>query len=197
MTNLGDRLTLSRGQQRCEQLEEAGVALLAEGGWSAVTTRAVAERANANAGLIHYYFGGLTGLQAAIARRAGAEVTNPVVEALLNAQGPASASEALGRLLPATTANVRTLRLAVELIAGMGRDPVLGEVLRDSVRVARGKLAERMGDLYPNWTRQERAGAAALIAALSDGLILHYSLDNELPAEKALTVLAQLIGGEQ
>jgi AcrR family transcriptional regulator len=57
VTNLVDRPISARGQRRWEQLVEAGVAVLADGGWPAVTTRAVAGRAGANVALIHYHFG--------------------------------------------------------------------------------------------------------------------------------------------
>ncbi|GLY68106.1 hypothetical protein Atai01_47250 [Amycolatopsis taiwanensis] len=168
--------------------------MLAEGGWPAVTTRAVAERADANVGLIHYHFGGLPGLHAAIARRAGDEVIGPVVEALLAAPDAKDALATLRRLLPATTGDDRVLRLAVELMAGAGRDPALGQALRDGLREARGRLAGRLGELYPRWPPARCTGAATVITALVDGLMLHYLLDGELPAEQALATLGELIG---
>ena len=77
MTNLADRPNSARGDRRREQLVETGIALLDEQGWPGVTTRAVAERAGTNPGLIHYHFGGLPGLHAAIFRRATDLVVNP------------------------------------------------------------------------------------------------------------------------
>ena len=38
------------------RIEAAAVALVAERGWDAATTRAVAERAGVNRGLVHYHF---------------------------------------------------------------------------------------------------------------------------------------------
>jgi len=195
MTNLVDRPISVRGQRRREQLAEAGVALLAESGWPAVTTRAVAGRAGANVALIHYHFGGLPGLHAAIARRAAGEVLTPIVDVLVAVPGPAEALETLRGLLSATTGNDRVLRLVVELVAGAGRDPALGQALRGELRTARARLADRLGELYPRWPQERRAGAATAALALMDGLMLHYLLDSELPAGEALAALGALIAG--
>ncbi|CAM03317.1 TetR family transcriptional regulator [Saccharopolyspora erythraea NRRL 2338] len=182
-----------RGARRRAHLVEVGVELLAEGGWPAVTTRAVAERAGANLGLIHYHFGGSANLHAAIARRATEVVVNPVLDELLGAPDEHAALGALRRLLPATTDDTRATRLAVELIAGAMRDPLLGEVLRDQLRQARADLADRMGQLHPDWTPQRRVGAATLIVALLDGLMLHRMVDHDLPADQALETLGELV----
>jgi len=174
---------------------EAGVAVLADGGWPAVTTRAVAGRAGANVALIHYHFGGLPALHVAIAQRAAGEVLTPVVDVLVAAAGPADALETLRHLLPATTGNDRVLRLVAELVAGAGRDPALGQALRDALRNARVRLAGRLGELYPRWPHGRRTGAATVALALLDGLMLHYLLDSELPADEALAALDALIAG--
>ena len=194
MTNLVGRPTSGRGLRRREQLTDAGVTLLAEGGWPAVTTRAVADRAGAQVGLIHYHFGGLAGLHEAIARKAGDEVVTPVLDALLEAREPHVALETLRELVPATTGEGRTLRLAVELMAGALRDPVLGEVLRDGLRQARARIGERLGELYPSWSEARRTGAATVVTAFLDGLMLHQVLDAALPADEAFAVLGELIG---
>ena len=174
---------------------DAGVALLADGGWPAVTTRAVAGRAGATVALIHYHFGGLPALHAAIAHQAAGEVLTPILDVLVAATSPADAVVTLRRLLPATTGNDRVLRLVVELVAGAGRDPALGQALQDALRRARVQLAERLGELYPRWPHGRRTGAATVALALLDGLMLHYLLDRELPASEALAALDALIAG--
>jgi len=194
MTNLVDRATSSRGHRRREQLIDAGTTLLADGGWPAVTTRAVAERAGTNIGLIHYHFGGLPGLHAAIARKAGDEVITPVVDALLEVQDLNAALDTVRDLVPATTGDGQTMRLAVELMAGALRDPALGEVVRDGLRQARARIGERLGELHPSWSEARRTGAATVITALLDGLMLHRLLDASLPVDEALAALGDLIG---
>ncbi|MFI7454298.1 TetR/AcrR family transcriptional regulator [Nonomuraea sp. NPDC049714] len=172
---------------------DAAIALLCEGGWQAVTTRGVAERADTNAGLIHYHFGGLPGLHAAIIRRAGELVINPLVAELLDAADEWAALAAVHRLLPETTGDERTARLAAELLAGATRDPALGEVLRDQLREARTQLAGRIRQLRPGWSPERATGVATLVAALIDGLMLHYMIDHELPVGEALTGVADLL----
>ncbi|WP_158889201.1 TetR/AcrR family transcriptional regulator [Amycolatopsis anabasis] len=195
MSKLVERPSSGRGQRRREQLIEAGVELLAEGGWPAVTTRAVAERGAANTGLIHYHFGGLPGLHAAIARKAGDAVAAPAVESLLAAADSAAALEALRRGVREATADEKVQRLAVELLAGAMRDPELGGALRDGLREAREQIAAWLARLHPRWSPDRRAGMATLVAALIDGLTMHLMLDDELGVDAALDALEQAIGG--
>lgn len=195
MAKLVDRPASDRGSRRREQLIQAGVTLLADGGWPAVTTRGLAEQAGANVGLIHYHFGGLPGLHAAIAQKAGEEVIGPILDALLGVQDMHAALNTLRDLIPATTDQSRSSRLAVELIAGALRNPVLGNVLRNALREARAKISDRLAALHPSWPESKRAAAAILIPALLDGLMLHRVLDSALPVDQALATLGELLAG--
>ncbi|MFG1616104.1 TetR/AcrR family transcriptional regulator [Nonomuraea wenchangensis] len=172
---------------------ETGVALLREHGWPGVTTRAVAERAGTNPGLIHYHFGGLPGLHAAIFRRATDLIVNPLVTELLSAGDERAALAVVRALLPATTGDEPTTRLAAELIAGATRDPALGAVLRDELRRARTQLAERLERLHPRWPPGRSAGVATLVVAALDGLMLHYMIDGELPVDEVLSAVECLM----
>lgn len=197
MTKLVDRTTSRRshsprGQRRREQLIDAGIVLLGAGGWPAVTTRAVAEHCGTNQGLIHYHFGGLPGLRVAIAERAGDMIVGPVVDVLLDAHDVNEAIEALGGALPATAEDDQVTALAVELIAGAMRDEALGDVFRRKLRDARGQIADRLRIVEPDVPPEQRQGAATLIAALVDGLMLHFILDSTLPADDALNTLREL-----
>ncbi|GAA2775202.1 TetR/AcrR family transcriptional regulator [Saccharopolyspora taberi] len=182
-----------RGDRRREQFVDVGVELLTEGGWQAVTTRAVAERAGANLGLIHYHFGGVANLHTAIARRAGELVINPVLAELFEAADETAALDAVRRLLPATTGDPGITRLAAELVSGATRDPALREVFRDQLRQAREDIAERLGRAHPDWPERRRTGAATLAAALLDGLMLHRMIDPDTPVDPALDALAELV----
>ncbi|MDA3643410.1 TetR family transcriptional regulator [Saccharopolyspora indica] len=194
MTKLVDRPSSDRGRRRREELVAAGLSLLVEGGWAAVTTRAVAARGEANAGLIHYHFGGLPGLRLAVAERAGEEAIAPVVDALVDSPDARSAIEAMGAAISRVAADDQVVRLAVELVSGTRQDPALGEALRASMREARERIADWLGGLRPEWTPERRAGAATLVVALLDGMMLHRELDEDLPVDPALTVLGELIG---
>ncbi|WP_199432656.1 TetR/AcrR family transcriptional regulator [Qaidamihabitans albus] len=193
MTNLVDRASSRRGRHTREQLVDAGIALLGEGGWSAITTRAVAERSGVNAGLIHYHFGGLPRLRVEIARRAVDLVIGPVVELLVGAPDERAALAAVRDALPVTADERSALPLVVELLAGALRDPELGADLREQTRLARDRIADRLAELHPDWTRGRCAGTATMAMSALDGLALHLMLDPEAPAAEALDAAHDMI----
>ncbi|WP_243717746.1 TetR/AcrR family transcriptional regulator [Actinomadura sp. KC345] len=172
---------------------EAGIALLGEDGWTGVTTRAVAERAGTNPGLIHYHFGGLAGLHAAIFQRATDLIIDPLVDGLLGAPDERAALAMVRDMLEQAPGDERTTRLAAELIMGATRDPALGAVLRDGLRQARAQIADRLRALHPGWPQARLAGSATLIAASIDGLMLHSMIDDELPVGEALSAVGELL----
>lgn len=185
MTNLDDRPSPSlRGNQRRQQFIDAGVELLAEGGWAAVTTRSVAERAGANLGLIHYYWGGIQKLKEAIARRVGELIFGPLTEQLMEAGGLEDVMARLPEVLAQPTDSA-TARLTVELIASAVREPALGEVLRESLAEARRELDQWLAEHAP----AAPPGTATLLMALIDGLLMHRMLDPELYTQDAVGVL--------
>lgn len=174
---------------------DAGIALLGREGWPGVSTRAVAERAGTNPGLIHYHFGGLAGLHAAIFRRAAELIIGPLATELLGAPDERAALETMRSLLARPPDDEQAARLAAELIVGAMRDPALGEVLRDELRLARTQIADRLRQLHPGWPPARPAGVATLIAASIDGLMLHYMIDGALPVGDALAAVGDLLEG--
>ncbi|MFD0552255.1 TetR/AcrR family transcriptional regulator [Streptomyces rectiviolaceus] len=190
MTNSADRSASPRGERRRGQLADAGVELLAEAGWPGVTTRSVAERAGANLGLIHYYWGGLPALKAAIARRAGEQVFDPVTEEL---SGTTTLEEAHSKLIELLSAphDGRTARLTVELIAGAAREPLLGDVLRESLTETRARLRGWLKGVHPG----APAGSETVLIALIDGMLLHRMLDPDLDNREALAALSHFLPG--
>jgi AcrR family transcriptional regulator len=195
VTNLADRPNSARGDRRRRQLVDAGIALLDLEGWPGVSTRAVAERAGTNPGLIHYHFGGLAGLHAAIFRQATDLIVGPMVAELLAAPDERAALETMRNLLAQAPADEPGSRLAAELIVGAMRDPALGAVLRDELRQARARIADRLRALHPDWPRGRPSGAATLITAAIDGVMLHYMIDGDLPVGDALSAVSDLLEG--
>ncbi|RFS84100.1 TetR/AcrR family transcriptional regulator [Actinomadura spongiicola] len=183
-----------RGRARRDQLVRIGLDLLAEGGWSAITARAVADRARIRPGLLHHYFNGLPGLHVAVAQRAGEMIVDPVVEALLAAPDTPTAVRALHDLVPDMVAGERRLRLAAELLVRALRDPRMGAERRDWTRAVRGRVAGRLAELCPEWPAERREGTAMLVIALLDGLMLQLILDPGLSVGPALDATAALVG---
>lgn len=192
MAKLVDRAKSSRGQQTRDNLVDAALSLLAEGGWSTVSTRAVAARSGSNAGLIHYHFGGLPGLRLAVAEKAGEAAVGPIVATFLASSSITEALDAIEKGIANLTADERLVGLAVQLIAGASQDPELGAAFRQSLAEARTSIADWASEVRPDWSRDQCFGFAALVAALIDGLLLHRGLDENAPVRQALIAFAEL-----
>ncbi|MES9608408.1 TetR family transcriptional regulator C-terminal domain-containing protein [Actinomadura sp. NPDC048032] len=186
MTHEEPRASTPRGRARREQLVGIGLDLLAEGGWAALTARAVADRARIRPGLLHHYFNGLPGLHVAVAQRASETIVDPVVDALVAAPDTAAALRALRERVLDVLAGERNLRLAAELLVRALRDPRMGAERRDWSRDARARVAARLEHLRPGWPAERREGTAMLFTAVLDGLILQLILEPDLPADPAL-----------
>ncbi|WP_207933295.1 TetR/AcrR family transcriptional regulator [Actinomadura sp. GC306] len=193
MTHEDHRASTPRGRARREQLVRIGLDLLAEGGWAAITARAVADRAGTRPGLLHHYFNGLPGLHVAVAQRATEMIVDPVVDALLAAPDPAAAVAALHDLVPHMADGERNLRLAAELLVRALRDPRMAAERRDWSRALRDRITGRLAQLRPDWPAERRAGTATLCTALLDGLLLQLVLDPGLPTGPALDAAAALV----
>ncbi|AKC39805.1 putative DNA-binding transcriptional regulator [Mycolicibacterium phlei] len=193
MTNLVDRPNSERGGRRRAQLVQAGVELLCEGGWPAVTTRAVAARADTNPGVIHYHFGGLPGLHCAVARQTCELVISPLVTMFLDAPDTRTALRTMRDALPQTASDDHTMRLAVELISGATRDSALGSALAAKLKEVRAEIADHVRIRHPEWTRRRAAGMATLIIAFMDGLVLHHSVDPNIETAEAFSLLESLL----
>lgn len=193
MTNLVDRPSLGRGDRRRAQLVQAGVELLCEGGWPAVTTRAVAARANTNPGVIHYHFGGLPGLHCAVARQTCELVISPLVTMFLDAPDTRTALRTMRDALPQNASDDHAMHLAVELIAGATRDSTLGSALGAKLKEVRAEIADHVRIRHPDWTRRRAAGMATLIIAFMDGLVLHHSVDPNIETAEAFSLLEGLL----
>ncbi|GAA4240294.1 TetR family transcriptional regulator [Actinomadura meridiana] len=185
MTSGAAQSMTRRGRDRHEQLVRIGVTLLAEGGWPAVTARAVAERARIKPGLLHHYFGGLPGFHAAVAARAHAEVVEPLFDAVLEAPDVSAATRSAPQLVAKRLTDKRDLRLACEVLGRALRDPSIGTRRCSWIRTAHEGIASRLGTMHPQWSPQCRKDTAALLAALLDGLIVQQILDPEGEADTA------------
>ncbi|BCJ69884.1 TetR/AcrR family transcriptional regulator [Polymorphospora rubra] len=191
MTKLVDRPS-ERGDRRRADLVDAGLALLAESGWPAVTSRLVATRAGANVGLVHYHFGGMPRLRVEIARRATDLLIRPVVDELVGCPDTGAAVDLI-RAAAGRPGDDRAARLTVEITAAAIREPEVGQVLREAFADARRRVADWLGDLRPHWTPARRAATATLLTAALDGLLLHRMLDPDLATDGAVATLAALL----
>ncbi len=178
-----------RGREVRTRLLEAAAVLVAERGWSAVSTRTLADHAGVGAGLVHYHFASLQALltEAAIARMR--EVTAAIPLQLAHTDSPAHAVRLLMASLDDYTGDDPTSRLFVETYLAATRDPALRAAVA-------GVLDDFRTELTTWFRTRDVAGAegtAVVLAAAVDGLLLHRALDAGITAESVAPVLERLV----
>lgn len=183
----------NKGAQRRASLVDAAVELLSESGWPGVTHRAVATRAEANPGLVHYYFAGSAGLRLAVAERAAELSIGQVTDHLLRADDEEQLLAGVEELLTRTTRGADAARLTTELVSAAFTDPAVGEVLATAMRTARERVAAWLATHRPTASPEATQGAAALLLAAVDGAVLHRLLDPELPPQGIAAAIAPLV----
>ncbi|MFG2091332.1 MULTISPECIES: TetR/AcrR family transcriptional regulator [unclassified Spirillospora] len=162
------------------RLLDAAVAVMAESGWSGVTSRGVAERARANNALVHYYFGSVDALRrAAVTHAVELELAGPVEAILRNEDvldGVADAVRALIDRGPGSSGQ----RVLVEALMHGLRDGELREESERQIRMFRDLLSARLAENRAAGLLRADAdpeGLAVVLAALIDGLLLHVLID--------------------
>lgn len=185
-----------RGEATRQKIAQAAVELVAELGWDAVTTRAVAARADVNPALVHYHFGSMEALlRGAVMTAMEAEIgqaARPLMEAPSLAEGLAGSIDAIG----AFDTETPTAKLLIEAMVRAMRDPWLTEVMVSSLQDFRALVAERvraasasgeaLAELPPEAT-------AVLLAAALDGLLLHRIIDPTIDIDGVREVLLRMV----
>ena len=180
-----------RGKEVRRRLLDAAVALIAERGWGAVSTRMVAERAGVAPGLVHYHFSSVQGLLSEAAVGAMREVAGALEPALAGADTPADALTALLSALDPYTGDDPTSVLFTETYLAATRDPAL----RAAVAEVIADFRARLGAWFGAHGVAAPAATAAVGGAAIDGLVLQRALDPALTADAVTPVLTRLLGG--
>ncbi|HEY4018955.1 MAG TPA: TetR/AcrR family transcriptional regulator [Pseudonocardiaceae bacterium] len=178
-----------RGEQVRQQLLRTAAELIAERGWTAVSTRVLAERAGVAAGLVHYHFASLPALlREAALGGIGAAVTG--LDVLLEqARTP---EELLGLLLGTLdqyTGHDSMSLLFTETYLAATRDEDLRRELGTFITDFVQKFARWLEDHGVPEPRQ----TATVLAAALDGVLLHHSLNPDLTAALAAPVLNRIL----
>lgn len=172
----------------------ATVELIAEVGWTRVTTRLVAERAAVNNALVHYYFGTKRALlQQAASEALMAEFAGPLEELVAGgdlAYGVRELIASFGTVVATSPSG----RLVLEITQQALRDAELQEMVRALLRDFRQAVEARLRTA--GRAPREARGLAVLLAALLDGLYLHVLLDPELDLSAAADALRPLLPEE-
>jgi AcrR family transcriptional regulator len=179
-----------RGREVRRKLLDAAVALIAERGWSAVSTRLVAERAGVAPGLVHYHFSSVQALLSEAAVGAMREVSGLLEPAL--AGTPEDALSALLSALDPYTGDDPTSVLFTETYLAATRDPALRAEVAEVITEFRAGL----GTWFGAHGVAAPEATAAVVGAAIDGLVLQRALDPGLTADTVAPVLTRLLRGQ-
>ncbi|MBP2368290.1 TetR/AcrR family transcriptional regulator [Pseudonocardia parietis] len=178
-----------RGHEVRQRLLDAAAELIAERGWAAVSTRAVAERAGVAPGLVHYHF---TSVQELLSRAAIAVMHRVTVETgplLAGAGDPGELAEALVASLGAYSGTDPVSVLFVETYLAATRDPELRAGVAEVIAQFRSGLAIRLAELG----LADPESTAAVLCAAIDGLVLQQALDPTLSAAAVRPVIRRTL----
>ena len=167
-----------RGREVRRRLVAAAAELIPEVGWSAVSTRMLAERAGVATGLVHYHF---ASVQALLADAAVGVMRGAVEELRAILDGASTAVQMLDSMLESLdhySGQDPTSLLFAETFLAATRDEQLRASLGHIVDEFRQLLAERLAQAGV----QSPDETAAVLAAAVDGLILHRALSPGLTA---------------
>jgi AcrR family transcriptional regulator len=178
-----------RGREVRKRLLAAAVELIAERGWTAVSTRVVAERAGVTAGLVHYHFASVQALLSAAAIGAMRETATMLDPVLAQARTPAEAVAMLVSALDAYTGDDPLSVLFVETYLAATRDPELREAVAEVIAEFRAQLAAWLG----RHDVPDPEATAAVLGSAVDGLVMQRALDPTLTAGVVTPVLTRML----
>ena len=178
-----------RGREARARLLAAAAELIAELGWSAVSTRLLAERAGVRPGIVHYHFASLQALLREAALSAMDDVLGQVAPAFAGVDDLDTGLATLLAGLDQYTGTDPASLLFSETYLAATRDPELRARMARLVQAFHRTMTawlERCGHPAPEPT-------ATVLIAVVDGLILHKALDPALDLPSATGVLRALL----
>lgn len=178
-----------RGREVRTKLLAAAGELIGELGWTAVSTRIVAERAGVRPGLVHYHFESLQDLL----RKAAVEAMRPLLAeatAMFEAApSPADGAEALLSYLDRFSGATPEALLFAEAYMAANRDERLRAALTELVAAFHRSIATTLAAAgHPS-----PEGAATLLMTTLDGYVLHKSLNRALSTTPLTPLLKSLM----
>ena len=183
------RTAADRGRDVRLRLLSAAAELIAELGWSAVSTRLLAERAGVTPGLVHYHFPSLQALLRDAALGMISDLLSGIESLFDDARALDCGVEMMLGSLDAYTGSDRPSLLFTETYLAAIRDETLRIELIALVDEFRRKLARWLSE---NGAKTPDDTAAVLAAAI-DGVMLHRTLNPQLTSSAVSPVLRRLV----
>jgi AcrR family transcriptional regulator len=179
----------AHGREVRQRLLTAAIQLIPERGWTAVSTRILAERAGVTPSVVHYHFPSLPALLNEAVTGAMRQVLAELDAFLDTARTPADAVDALLASVDRYTGADPMSLLFIEAYLAATRDERLGEQIAEMVR----GFQERLG----RWLAERGVPApevtAAVLAATVDGLLLQRGLGAGPDVGSTAVVLRRLV----
>ncbi|WP_306362383.1 TetR/AcrR family transcriptional regulator [Nocardia sp. CC227C] len=178
-----------RGHEVRERLRRTAVTLIPERGWTAVSTRVLAERAGVNPSVVHYHY---SSLQALLTEAVTGELRAATARMTALLDGAATPTDAVDALLAITATytddNPATL-LFTETALAATRDASL----RAAVAAVLDEFVTRLGDWFAEHGVADPHRAAAAVMAAVDGLVIHRALRLRHTGDSIAAVLHGLV----
>jgi AcrR family transcriptional regulator len=185
---MSGQTNVERGREVRSRLLAAARELIAEVGWSGVSTRVLAERAGVRNGLVHYHFESLQALLRQAALEAMGGLLDGTAALLTEAASPADGVDAMLAELDRYDGSDPASLLFVEGYLAATRD--------DELRARMGELMAGFCDaLTASFVAAGHPapdGAARTVMAVFDGFILHKGLDPALTRDPIAPLLRTL-----
>ena len=174
------------------RLLDAARDIVAERGWGAATSRAVAERANANLALINYYFGSKNDLLLATLDRSMTAMAEAATNSGEGLDG------LLAHAIDFTETQAESPDVGVLFAATLeaAHNPGVAAAVRGHLGAFRAYAQAAVAQAIRDKRLPKRTDAAALgnaIAALLDGLLLHAVIDPDVDVPAALKAAVRAI----
>lgn len=185
---------IERGRFVRVRLLAAARELIGELGWSAVSTRVLAERAGVRPGLVHYHFESLQALLCHAALEQMRQMLDGTTAILTQATtSPTDGIEAMLFDLDQHNGSDPASLLFIETYLAATRDRELRQKMSALVADFRDSLTHaltRSGHPSPQ-------GAASAVMAVFDGFVLHKGLDSDLSAARIAPLLRRITATEE
>ncbi|MFE0812766.1 TetR/AcrR family transcriptional regulator [Streptomyces sp. NPDC058794] len=162
----------ARGREVRQRLLATAAELIPERGWTAVSTRVLADRAGVAPSVVHYHFPSLAALLGEAAIGTLRDLLAVAGEVLEQARAPGELSDLLLASVRQYTGTDSLSLLSVETYLAATRDPELGARLAALV----AEFRQRLAGLLRAHRVPEPEATAAVLAATIDGLLLHRAL---------------------
>ncbi|SFQ55085.1 DNA-binding transcriptional regulator, AcrR family [Amycolatopsis arida] len=181
--------TSERGREVRRRLLSAATELIAERGWTGVSTRALADRAEVAPGLVHYHFASLRALLTEAAIEALRNTVADLDEVITPARTPEEGVELVLASLAQFSGTDPLSLLVTETYLAATRDPELCRRVGEIAVEFRRRIAGWLG----HWGVADPDHTAMVVVATLDGLVLHRALDPTVSAPAVAGVLRRIV----